>query len=71
MQAAESGLLEFLASSCAAAKELLRRYVFFVIPVLNPDGALSCDSACWALSSLGWVQGFVMPKSYEPEDGLH
>ena len=32
------GLLEFLASDCAAAKELLRRYVFFVVPVLNPDG---------------------------------
>ncbi|CAK9048783.1 Cytosolic carboxypeptidase-like protein 5 (ATP/GTP-binding protein-like 5), partial [Durusdinium trenchii] len=32
------GLLDFLSSSCAAAKELLRRYVFFVIPVLNPDG---------------------------------
>lgn len=35
------GLLEFLASDCAAAKELLRRYVFFVVPVLNPDGVAS------------------------------
>lgn len=34
-----SGLLDFLASDCSAAKELLRRYVFFVVPVLNPDGA--------------------------------
>lgn len=30
--------MEFLASDCAAAKEMLRRYVFFVVPVLNPDG---------------------------------
>lgn len=35
------GLLEFLASDCAAAKEMLRRYVFFVVPVLNPDGVAS------------------------------
>lgn len=32
------GLLDFLASSDPNAQELLRRYVFHVVPVLNPDG---------------------------------
>ncbi|CAJ1367950.1 unnamed protein product, partial [Effrenium voratum] len=32
------GLLDFLASGTAAAQELLRRFVFFILPVLNPDG---------------------------------
>eukprot|EP00930_Biecheleria_cincta_P003234 TRINITY_DN104168_c0_g1_i1.p1 TRINITY_DN104168_c0_g1~~TRINITY_DN104168_c0_g1_i1.p1 ORF type:complete len:1002 (+),score=176.28 TRINITY_DN104168_c0_g1_i1:111-3116(+) len=32
------GLLDFLASSDPAAQELLRKYVFHVVPVLNPDG---------------------------------
>jgi len=32
------GLLDFLASGCAASKALLQRYVFFILPVLNPDG---------------------------------
>jgi len=32
------GLLDFLASGSASAQELLRRFVFHVVPVLNPDG---------------------------------
>ena len=36
------GLLDFLASSSPAASSLLNRYVFHVIPVLNPDGVASC-----------------------------
>jgi len=32
------GFLEFLASNSPAAQQLLQRYVFHVLPVLNPDG---------------------------------
>lgn len=40
------GLLEFLLSDEADAAELRQKFVFLVIPMLNPDGVIYGNSRC-------------------------
>lgn len=35
------GMLEYLCGNDAAAKELRKTYIFYVIPMLNPDGVVA------------------------------
>jgi len=40
------GLLEFLVSEETAAKTLRDRYVFKIVPMLNPDGVIVGNYRC-------------------------
>ena len=38
---AYTGILEYLVSDCSEARELRERFVFKVVPMLNPDGVIT------------------------------
>lgn len=43
------GIIDFLTSNCAQAKELRDRFIFKLIPMLNPDGVIVGNSRCCLL----------------------
>jgi len=34
------GMVHFLVSDCQEAKDLRSKYIFYVVPMLNPDGVI-------------------------------
>lgn len=40
------GLLKFLTSNSSISKSLLENYVFYIIPMLNPDGVVVGNYRC-------------------------
>ena len=40
------GLIEFLVSNIKEAKQLREKYVFKIIPMLNPDGVIYGNYRC-------------------------
>ncbi|CAL8091820.1 unnamed protein product [Orchesella dallaii] len=43
------GIIDFLTSDCSQAKELRDRFIFKLIPMLNPDGVIVGNSRCCLL----------------------
>ncbi|OXA61045.1 cytosolic carboxypeptidase 2-like isoform X2 [Folsomia candida] len=43
------GIIDFLTSNCPQAKELRDRFIFKLIPMLNPDGVIVGNSRCCLL----------------------
>lgn len=34
------GVVNFLLSDCIEAKQLRKQYIFYIVPILNPDGVI-------------------------------
>lgn len=43
------GIIDFLTSDCSQAKELRDRFIFKLVPMINPDGVIVGNSRCCLL----------------------
>ena len=61
------GILEFLVSNIEAAVELRNKYVFKIIPMVNPDGVIIGNSI-WSLNGQDLNRQYATPtKRASPE----
>jgi Predicted carboxypeptidase len=45
------GVIEFLTSKCVEADVLRQKYIFKIVPMLNPDGVINGNYRCSLIGS--------------------
>jgi murein tripeptide amidase MpaA len=62
------GILDFLTSDNAVAVALRRRFLFRVVPMLNPDGVINgnyrCSLSGYTLSPHHFISEFVLSTAF-------